>query len=252
MDNVDAKTLKNAQQIMLDILIEVDRICVKNHIEYWLDSGTLLGAVRHKGFIPWDDDLDIAMRIEDYDKFCTIAKQELKAGLFLQNLNTDSSFPYDFVKIRSDMGMIVEKHEENKQIDYNQGIFIDVFPVISVKSGIIHKYMYKINFLLIKLFSYKYLNLLKISRYFVLMSYKLHIGWKNKNAKVIYGGNVPFIPFHVAIKSIFPLKKVFFENREFPIPCNTHDYLLSLYGDDYMELPPLHKRKTHAHSIEVF
>ncbi len=252
MDDVDAKTLKNAQQIMLDILIEVDRICVKNHIEYWLDSGTLLGAVRHKGFIPWDDDLDIAMRIEDYDKFCTIAIQELKLGLFLQNLNTDSSFPYDFIKIRSDKGIIVEKHEQGKEINYDQGIFIDIFPMIAIKSGIVYRYIYKVNFLLIKLFSYKYLNLLSLSRYFVFLSSKLHIGWKNKSNRVIYSGNVPFLPFYVPIKSIFPLKKVLFENREFPVPCNTHDYLGSLYGDDYMELPTLHKRKTHAHTIEVY
>jgi len=252
MENIDSKTLKNAQKIMLEILIEVDRICVKNNIEYWLDSGTLLGAVRHQEFIPWDDDLDIAMRIEDYNKFCTIVTQELKSGLFLQNFKTDSSFPYDFIKIRSDKGMIIEKHEKGKQINYNQGIFIDIFPTISIKSGIIHKYMYKINFLLIKLFSYKYLNLLKISRYFVLMSSTLHIGWKNKNVKVIYRGNMPFIPFYVPIKSIFPLKKALFENREFPIPCNANDYLASLYGDDYMTLPPENKRKTHAHSIEIF
>jgi len=252
MPNIDQTTLKNAQQIMLEILIEVDRICVKHEIEYWLDSGSLLGAVRYQKFIPWDDDLDIAMRIEDYNKFCTIAAQELKSGLLLQNLNIDSDFPYDFTKVRSDKGVIVEKHEDGKQVKYNQGIFIDIFPMIAIRRGIIHKYIYKINFLLIKLFSYKYLNLLGISRYFVSLSSKLHTGWKNKNAKVIYGGNMPFLPFNVSLGSIFPLKKVLFENREFPAPCDVHNYLISLYGDDYMTPPPENKRKTHAHNIEVF
>jgi len=67
--SIDPKTLREAQLIMLEILVEVDAICQKYNLRYWLDSGTLLGAVRHQGFIPWDDDIDLSMPVEDYLKF---------------------------------------------------------------------------------------------------------------------------------------------------------------------------------------
>ena len=76
--------VRDLQLICLDMLKEVDRVCRKHNILYWLEGGTMLGAVRHRGFIPWDDDLDIAMFREDYDRFCEIAPQELKSGYFLQ------------------------------------------------------------------------------------------------------------------------------------------------------------------------
>ncbi len=91
--------IKSLQNVCLEILKEVDRVCRKYSILYWLEGGTMLGAVRHRGFIPWDDDLDIAMFREDYDRFCEIAPQELKSGYFLQTFNI------------------------------HKGIFIDIFPV---------------------------------------------------------------------------------------------------------------------------
>ena len=76
--------LKSVQKIELDILIELDKICRKNNLCYFLDSGTALGAVRHKGFIPWDDDIDVGMPRPDYNRFMRIAKDELGEAFFLQ------------------------------------------------------------------------------------------------------------------------------------------------------------------------
>ena len=86
------RELRACQLKQITILEEIDRICRKHQIVYWLDGGSLLGAVRHGGFIPWDDDIDIAMRLEDVERFKQIAPKELKEDFFLQTQDTDPEF----------------------------------------------------------------------------------------------------------------------------------------------------------------
>ena len=90
--NPDGSLLRRQQMRMLDILLEVDRICRKHNITYWLSSGTLIGAVRHKGFIPWDDDLDIEMLLPDYERLMKILPQELPDTMALQTQDTDPNY----------------------------------------------------------------------------------------------------------------------------------------------------------------
>jgi hypothetical protein len=92
--NPDGSQLRRHQMRMLDILIEVDRICKKHHISYWLSSGTLIGALRHNGFIPWDDDLDIEMMRSDYLRLMEVLPQELPEWLALQSDKTDPAYFY--------------------------------------------------------------------------------------------------------------------------------------------------------------
>jgi len=248
MSNIDKETLKKAQQIMLEILIEVDKICKKYNIKYWLDSGTLLGAVRHKCFIPWDDDLDISMTLEDFEKFCKIAPKELSKNLFLQTKETDSVFPYDIAKIRSNKGILIEKHELGKKVEYNQGIFIDIIPVIRIKNNFFIKFYYKFIFLLIKLFSYKYFNNYKVRSKLINFIDRFN---SVKGKKIIRSGKFPELKFELEADLIFPLKKIKFCNKEFYAPNNVDLYLRTLYGNDYMKLPPKEKRVTHAYSIKI-
>ncbi len=120
------KTLiKEVQAIELEILLEVDRICREYEIPYFLDSGTLLGAVRHKGFIPWDDDIDIGMLRSDYERFLSIANRELGSEYFLQTYRTDGA-PIMFAKVRKKGTTFVEFRLRN--IPMEHGLFIDVFP----------------------------------------------------------------------------------------------------------------------------
>ncbi|KDE71244.1 hypothetical protein FUSO7_10000, partial [Fusobacterium necrophorum BFTR-2] len=94
------KNLREVQLIELEILIEVDRICKKYEIEYFLDFGTLLGAIRHEGFIPWDDDIDIGMTRDNYEKFMKIAPSKLKKEYFLQNIDSEEQCPYLYSRLR--------------------------------------------------------------------------------------------------------------------------------------------------------
>lgn len=100
--------LRQAQLIMLRILRIIDWACRKHGITYWLDGGTLLGAVRHSGFIPWDDDLDIAMPRKEFERFAVIAQQELPDDLFFQTATTDANYHYVLPKVRDRNSRMVE------------------------------------------------------------------------------------------------------------------------------------------------
>ena len=120
--------LRQAQLVMTRMFKIIDYICREHHLRYWMCSGTLLGAVRHQGFIPWDDDLDICMIREDYDRFIQIAQQELPSDLFLQTRETDPNYDYLALpcKIRDKKSLIISTGIEKKK--YQMGLFIDIFP----------------------------------------------------------------------------------------------------------------------------
>lgn len=124
---------KEIWAVELDMLYKVQQICEKHNIKWWIDAGTLLGAVRHGGFIPWDDDIDVVMFPDDYDKFNQVAAQELEEPYFLQTDDRDNVF-YCHTKIRrTDTTGILTK-DRAAAFDFNQGIFIDIFPLDFVPS----------------------------------------------------------------------------------------------------------------------
>lgn len=117
--------LKKLQQIELDILKKIINVCEKNNIEYFLIGGSLIGTIRHKGFIPWDDDIDIGMTRENFDKFNSLSK-EFKMPLFLQTFLTDENYPLTMTKIlNTDVNLKEERiHNPNSKF----GAYIDIFP----------------------------------------------------------------------------------------------------------------------------
>ena len=121
-----AEQLKCLQEIEIDILKEIERVCDVLDIQYFANYGTLLGAVRHKGFIPWDDDIDICMLRKDYDRFILEAPKVLKKGYTLQHFLVDPNTPTYHAKVRKDGTRFAEDYIENMPI--HQGIFVDVFP----------------------------------------------------------------------------------------------------------------------------
>ena len=105
MHKLTDKELKKLQKIELDILIEFDKICKKNNLRYVLVGGTLIGAIRHKGFIPWDDDIDVSMPRKDYNKFIKIQEKELNHNkYYFQSMETNDKFGLPFAKLRRKNG----------------------------------------------------------------------------------------------------------------------------------------------------
>jgi len=252
---IKPEILRKAQLIMLDMLIEFDAICKKHQLQYWLDSGTLLGAVRHQGFIPWDDDIDISMPVEDYNKFLKIAESELSSEIFFQTSQTDKNFNLDFTKLRSNKASIVEFHEKDKQVNYHQGVFIDIFPMLTIEITDANKKLYDNTFKKIRsvasvsLHNPDGINDPEARKDLVTSLKKKHQGWENNNTKIIYGGEMPDISAWFDIAEVLPLTTMEFEGLTFPAPKNPGHYLDAIYRFDYRQLPPEDKRTIHAHSI---
>lgn len=121
--------MKLVWEKQLEILNEIDRICSIHGITYYAIGGTLLGAIRHKGYIPWDDDIDIAMLREDYDRFCCIAVENLKSPFFLQTEKTDPGYLIRHAKVRNSDTTGILKSQSDNNYSFNQGIFVDLFPL---------------------------------------------------------------------------------------------------------------------------
>lgn len=136
--------LRRMQLIQLELLLEVDRICRKYHISYSVEGGTLLGAVRHGGFIPWDDDVDIAMVRSEYRKFCKVCKKELdQEKYFFQNHDTDPEYRWGYAKVLKNGTSFVRYGQEHMKM--RRGVYVEIFLMDGIPEGRIEKKFY--NFL---------------------------------------------------------------------------------------------------------
>lgn len=248
--------MNNLQKKQFDALNYLKEFFDNNNLTYFLIGGTLLGAVRHKGFIPWDDDIDIGMFRSDYDKFIKLWKNsEL---YFLQNKITDKRFFSSITKIRINNTLFVEK--EIKHSGLHKGVFIDIFPIDNFpsKSSINDEILYFFyKFLIsVSLFKNGYRNyrifLIKFTSF--LFSF-LHFDYINKIMdRIIRKYNKKDTGFVTSYASGYGYKKqimekaiygngtnLYFEGILFNCPSNYQGYLTKLYGN-YMKLPPLEKR----------
>lgn len=118
---------KELWAVELDLLNEFDRVCKKHNLKYMLDFGTLLGAIRHKGFIPWDDDVDVSMLREDYDKLMEIGSTEFSNPYYLQNISKEKNSDESVSKLRRSDTTFLLSNNVRYRTRYNQGVFIDIF-----------------------------------------------------------------------------------------------------------------------------
>lgn len=251
MSKVDTKILREAQLRMTKILLEIDRICKKNNIEYWISDGTFLGAVRHKGFIPWDDDIDVSMTVENYNKFVKCAARDLDFENFFLAVDTTQEYsPFFYARIRDRHSTVIEK-EDAPNPNFHQGLFVDIFPMEFIKSipRSQYKFLIGIRRKMIKegkhVLGRKILSFFKIDILFE----KLLIA-KNENEAMFLGYKYKWNQLF-KVKDVFLLKEIEFEGKIFPCPNNKDGYLKSLYGDTYMELPPEEEREWHCVEIKL-
>ena len=252
--NPEGSMLRRQQLRMLEILIEVDRICKRHDIPYWLSSGTLIGAMRHDGFIPWDDDLDIEMMRSDYLRLMEVLPKELPSWLALQNDETDPYYFFFYAKVRDRRSKMLEGNAYDRMWK-EQGIYIDIFPMEQHPIWL-HKltektvgHMYKIW----RTSTDDEKAIKRVRRIFNINNRCLFpcLRFFTHHSSLITSGMG--IPFHNPrfLDEIFPLTTHIFEGYDLPVPSNADAHLRHLYGD-YMKLPDLTKLKPHVGQIEIF
>lgn len=261
----DNKKLTQLHSILLQMIKEIDELCRKNNITYYLNGGNALGAVRHNGFIPWDDDMDIMMHTEDYQKFLKVCKTQLDPQKwYIQEAWKD--WPGCFSKIRL-KGTYIDDEGEWKEIRIeNRGIFIDVFEIVNSPESRIQRYIQYSCAKLLTAYSllikgYKTRSMIKraIISFSNILRYKkiynlIRAGVYRHNCKEtkLVANFFGMSRFH----SAFYPKDVFrqpvyhqYEDIELPLPTKYEYYLRKSFGN-YMELPPVDKRKP-AHALEI-
>ena len=248
--NPDGSLLRRHQLCMLEMLLYFDEICKKHNIKYWICAGTLLGAIRHGGFIPWDDDLDVSMLREDFARLEEIWDSSL---YFLQTHKSDPFYVAPYAKMRDKRSLIKEGSQQDLNYQY-KGIYIDIFLVEPCPS-VISKVLGIVNWRLL-LFGSKvksslskkvFLLLKKIQFAFIYVVRNVCSVFVDKNIlRYSYGSGLS--NYTVLSNQLFPLKEIFFEGYAFPTPANVEDYLSRTYGD-YMQLPDLDKLHPHLTNI---
>ena len=254
---------RNLQLKILEMVKYLDSFCKENQIEYYIIYGSCLGAVRHKGFIPWDDDFDVGMTLENYNKFISLCKTKLDANkYFLQTLETEPNYYLSFAKLRDINTTLIE--EGNKNIPITYGVYIDIFPIVGLPKGklkrailsinrafalsaninvINNKFLYNIFRRILKIFGKK--NILKycskqVKKYSCQdceewCSVFDRDGLKINSITKTIMGKPTYVPF---------------EDIELPIPEKYDEYLKHIYGD-YMKIPTPEQIKAHEHTAYI-
>lgn len=257
--------LRKLQLVQLDLLLFVDGLCRQHHLSYSLYAGTLLGAVRHQGFIPWDDDLDICMPRADYNRFLELWPQVEHSGYILQNKENTPAFTQSFTKIRKDHSTFLQDWSEAGR--YHTGIFIDIFPIDRIPNGRLPRLKYTWDCLCYQLYTREFAptqyGALKrmVASLLLLITPKRQ--YPQKRRKLLahitrYDGD--FSCETVAVETLQSIQKPFsatmldhytsieFEGHRLMCFSEWQDHLRRKYGN-YMQLPPEDQREWKHHPV---
>lgn len=244
--------------VLLRILKIFHTICEENNLTYFLDSGSLLGAIRHKGFIPWDDDLDVVMPRKDYEKFKEIAVDLLPEEYFLQCKDTVPKFKNNMVRIVDRKSTAIAEGKEIEDYKWHMGLFFDIFPMDQtnnpkryrfLKKFFYYKYKNEVKRFIIRTIRHIFVFLIRKKNVFKIFKKILSRSKTDNKEYLIYGFEVSYLPFYNK-KDIYPLRKILFEDIEVYIPNNYDSVLKKCYGD-YMKIPPLENRNHHFKFVDV-
>lgn len=261
MIHLTDKQLKTLQRIELEMMIELDRICEKNHIQYTIIGGTLIGAMRNKGFIPWDDDVDVAMLRPEYEKFRIACKKDLDIDRFyFQDDRNTPGYRWGYGKLRRKGTLFLREYQE--QMPYEQGVFLDIFPHDYVPNPILNRTIHDLEcFVIRKMFWSEigkvadksgmkravYRGMSRIPLRNMRDAY-YNLVTRSDQKKTNWVRALMFPTFgreHGYPAEWFePGEKVEFEGHFFQCMKGGKEYLKFSYGN-YMELPPVAERKTH-------
>ncbi len=260
--------LRKLQLCQLDIALDIKKICEKHSIDYFMIGGTLLGAVRHQGFIPWDDDLDIGMLRKDYERFLVVCKSELPAHLFLQTWDTDEEYGYSFAKVML-KGTVFR--EVAKGLSKSKSmIFVDIFPYDNMPENmIVQKVMFLTEdiakkILLTKL-GYEIRKQSKHAIYHTILAVMAKLFSVNFLKRVIISSQMfanksqtkRVINFSGAYRDrewldsrLVVTEDMQFEGYTLKAPQGWRQLLTNMYGD-YMQLPPVEKRGNRHLAMDI-
>jgi lipopolysaccharide cholinephosphotransferase len=265
MDDLMLNKLHNLQVQILD---EIVRICDSNNMDYFLIGGTLLGAIRHKGFIPWDDDLDIAMPRKSYDKFISLCNSEMNNKYILDLFENNSGYWLPFIKIRKKNTVCEEKTTSVNKYKH-KGVWVDIFPLDNVKHSkstmqslqaklvkyIMHfigiKQGYFTTTSVKQSVMFNIFRLISIDRAFKIQ-HKIMTLWNDQETRyfVNLGSQYNYVKQTIPKDKYYPPVKVEFEGKLYNAP-NDWDYILTRIYGDYMQLPPVEKRTSGHHIVKV-
>lgn len=259
--------LKEVQRRILSIMTEVDKVCEKNHIPYFLIFGSMLGAVRHKGFIPWDDDIDIAIPRPYYDQFLQVAIKQLPSFLRVVSHKTSSSYIYSFIKVEDRRTEI--EFSWTKNCGLQEGLYIDVFVLDGLPRNVIWRKCYcyfvrKLNSFnralhqnedqrpIIKRIIAKIIKRMFFIKKQTLLYFIDRQMKRYEYSYSDYAANYNTIDSSGIIKkkTLGTPKKYCFENTMFYGVDDYHTYLTEIYGD-YMKLPPEEQRRSHSLKVRI-
>ena len=260
--NGDGTELRRVQLRSLEMLKVLDQLCRQHNIQYWLIGGTLLGAVRHNGFIPWDDDIDVSIKWSDIPKFRKVMLENLPSNFAYQDWTIDSNYFIEgIVKLRDKKSYFpLETHRTFKE----QGLQLDIIPMEKFPCTWWKKIIFRIN-------KYPYLRKknislgLKIERPFmslvltpIVNSLKLlsHL-WSAKTTSKRWGFSYTLYlpPWNYCFfdeKDIFPLQDAEFEGVKCSVPYNAIAICKQIYGEDCLEIPQESKRTNHKVQVEFY